>query len=139
MTSVVSSQSAAAAESKESEDLPDSLRSHFIYVVSSNPLTGLAFVALGIIVLVALAGPLIVPYDPLASNAAMVLQPPSMLQRDPPEARQLRLDEEHVPLAMRKRLPSEPSEPGGRTVDPDHQAFGEPGGNRFCTGASSTT
>lgn len=55
----------------------DTTLGHIAYVITSNPLTGFAFAALGVIVLVAIFGPLIVPYDPLASDSSVVLQPPS--------------------------------------------------------------
>ncbi|MFL9823680.1 ABC transporter permease [Rhodoplanes sp. SY1] len=50
---------------------------HARYVVSENPVTGLAFGLFVAIVLTALFGPFLVPHDPLASNTAMALQPPS--------------------------------------------------------------
>ncbi|MBK5961717.1 peptide ABC transporter permease [Rhodoplanes elegans] len=50
---------------------------HARYVVSENPVTGLAFGLFVAIVLTALVGPFLVPHDPLASNTAMALQPPS--------------------------------------------------------------
>jgi peptide/nickel transport system permease protein len=46
-------------------------------VVRENPVTGLAFALLTLFLAMALVGPALVPYDPLASNAAMALQPPS--------------------------------------------------------------
>lgn len=68
---------AAQPEDNKISRSSDSLFGHFLYVVSGNPLTGFAFLALAVILLVALVGPYVVPYDPLASNASMVLQPPS--------------------------------------------------------------
>ena len=50
---------------------------HARYVIGENPVTGLAFALFLIIVLVALLGPHVVPIDPLASNTAAALQPPS--------------------------------------------------------------
>ena len=50
---------------------------HARYIISDNPVTGLAFGLFVIIVLLALFGPYIVPYDPLASNTAFALKPPS--------------------------------------------------------------
>src|SRR6478736_2453414 len=47
------------------------------YVLSENKVTGFAFGLLLIIVFAALFGPYIVPYDPLASNTAAALKPPS--------------------------------------------------------------
>ena len=50
---------------------------HIIYVLRSNPVTLVAFAMFAVILVAAVLGPLIVPYDPLASNAAVALQPPS--------------------------------------------------------------
>jgi peptide/nickel transport system permease protein len=50
---------------------------HARYVVSENPLTGFGFVLLVLLLCLAACGPLIVPHDPLASNAAHALTPPS--------------------------------------------------------------
>ncbi len=50
---------------------------HVVYVLSENPITAFAFALFAIIVLVALFGPVLAPYDPLESNAARALQPPS--------------------------------------------------------------
>ena len=50
---------------------------HLVYVLKENPVTLMAFVMFALIILSALFGPYLVPYDPLASNAAMALQPPS--------------------------------------------------------------
>jgi peptide/nickel transport system permease protein len=52
--------------------------SHARYVISGNPVTGFAFGLLVIIVVAAVFGPWLVPYDPLASNTAMALKPPSL-------------------------------------------------------------
>jgi peptide/nickel transport system permease protein len=50
---------------------------HFRYVVSENPVTGVAFALFLLIVLLALFGPAIAPYDPYASDTAIALQAPS--------------------------------------------------------------
>jgi peptide/nickel transport system permease protein len=50
---------------------------HARYVIGENPVTGFAFGLFVLIVFAALLGPYIVPYDPLASNTAMSLKPPS--------------------------------------------------------------
>jgi len=50
---------------------------HARYVIGENPVTGFAFGLFVLIVFAALLGPHIVPYDPLASNTAMSLKPPS--------------------------------------------------------------
>lgn len=50
---------------------------HLIYVLRENPVTLLAFIMFGLIIVSAVFGPALVPYDPLATNAAKVLQQPS--------------------------------------------------------------
>jgi len=50
---------------------------HARYVISENPVTGLAFALFLLLVVCALFGPFIAPYDPLASNTSAALQPPS--------------------------------------------------------------
>jgi peptide/nickel transport system permease protein len=50
---------------------------HARYVIGENPVTGFAFALFMLIVIAALFGPYIVPYDPYASNTAMALKPPS--------------------------------------------------------------
>lgn len=56
----------------------DGALAHFVYVLKSNPVTMLAFVMFAILIAVGVLGPAIAPYDPLASNAAKALQPPSL-------------------------------------------------------------
>ena len=50
---------------------------HARHVILSNPATLLAFALLVIILLSAIVGPVLVPYDPLETNASSSLQPPS--------------------------------------------------------------
>lgn len=50
---------------------------HGRYVVSENPVTGFACGLFVLIVIAALFGPLLVPHDPLASDTAAALKPPS--------------------------------------------------------------
>lgn len=50
---------------------------HARYVIGENPVTGFAFGLFLLILLLALFGPWIVPYDPLASNTMNTLKPPS--------------------------------------------------------------
>jgi peptide/nickel transport system permease protein len=50
---------------------------HLRYVMASNPVTMLAFGLFAVLVLVALFGPWLAPYDPLASSPDKALQPPS--------------------------------------------------------------
>ncbi len=54
-----------------------SLLAHARYVVTENPVTGLAFALFVLIVLAAILGPSLVPYDPLASDTDAALQLPS--------------------------------------------------------------
>ena len=51
---------------------------HAKHVLADNPVTGLAFGLFGLLVLAALAGPALVPHDPLASSDR-ALAPPSAL------------------------------------------------------------
>ena len=50
---------------------------HTRYVLGENRVTAFAFALLIVIVLAALLGPYLVPYDPLASDTAAALKPPS--------------------------------------------------------------
>ena len=50
---------------------------HVQYVLAGNRVTAFAFVLFVLIVLVALLGPWIAPYDPLVSDTASALKPPS--------------------------------------------------------------
>ncbi|SET32354.1 peptide/nickel transport system permease protein [Marinobacter segnicrescens] len=52
--------------------------SHLKYVMSENPVTGLAFGLFALIILAALFGPYLVPHDPLATGVGAALQPPSL-------------------------------------------------------------
>ena len=56
----------------------NSMWRHARYVMSENPVTGFAFALFALIAICALVGPYIVPYDPLASDTAATLQPPSV-------------------------------------------------------------
>src|SRR5215813_14131485 len=56
----------------------NSVLRHARYVISENPITGFAFAMFLLIAFVALFGPYIVPHDPLASDTAAALQPPSL-------------------------------------------------------------
>jgi peptide/nickel transport system permease protein len=55
---------------------PRSGVAHARHVLTENPVTLLAALLFALLVVLAIAGPAIVPYDPLASNAAAALQPP---------------------------------------------------------------
>ncbi len=50
---------------------------HFRYVMTSNPVTFLAFGLLAGMIFIALFGPMLVPHDPLATLADKALQPPN--------------------------------------------------------------
>ena len=65
-----------AASRHPSSGLAATLR-HARYVVAENRVTGFAFALFLLIILAALVGPYVVPYDPLASNTSMALKPPS--------------------------------------------------------------
>jgi peptide/nickel transport system permease protein len=56
--------------------MTDALR-HVRYAVSENPVTLLAFCLLVLMLLAALLGPLLAPYDPLTTNTVRKLEPPS--------------------------------------------------------------
>jgi hypothetical protein len=62
---------------RESSAVGATLR-HARYVISENPVTGVAFALFVLIVLAAVLGPSVVPYDPLASNTDAALKPPSV-------------------------------------------------------------
>ncbi len=54
-----------------------SVLGHARHVISENPVTGIAFALFLLLVACALLGPLIAPYDPLASDTSATLQSPS--------------------------------------------------------------
>jgi peptide/nickel transport system permease protein len=56
----------------------NSILRHARYVLADNPVTAFAFGLFALIALAALIGPYIVPHDPLASDTAATLQPPSV-------------------------------------------------------------
>ncbi len=51
---------------------------HARYIVAGNSVTAFAFMLLALIVFVAIFGPYIVPFDPLASSTTNALRPPSV-------------------------------------------------------------
>ncbi|WP_425092327.1 ABC transporter permease [Tropicimonas sp. S265A] len=55
----------------------DTTFGHIAYVLKDNPVTLLAFSMLAFFIGCAVFGPSLVPYDPLATNAARALEPPS--------------------------------------------------------------
>ncbi len=67
----------ALAETTNSDKAHRGFGAHVVYVLSENPITAVAFGLFALIVLVAILGPAIAPFDPLESNAARALQPPN--------------------------------------------------------------
>lgn len=53
------------------------LWAHLVYVLRDNPVTLLSFGLFAFFIGSALFGPYLVPYDPLATNSAIALQPPN--------------------------------------------------------------
>ncbi|MDF1749221.1 MAG: ABC transporter permease [Alphaproteobacteria bacterium] len=51
---------------------------HLVYVLRGNPVTLIAFVMFALILVAAVFGPSLVPYDPLASDSDHVLEAPSL-------------------------------------------------------------
>ena len=78
-TTVDGTQSAAASAAAQSTAVrrQSSVFRHAVYVISENPVTGLAFGLFILIVLCAILGPLIVPYDPQASDTVAAFEAPS--------------------------------------------------------------
>jgi peptide/nickel transport system permease protein len=68
----------APATDAQLKPASSSILRHALYVVADNPVTGIAFALFFLIALCALFGPLVVPHDPLASDTAAALQPPSL-------------------------------------------------------------
>lgn len=54
-----------------------SIWKHARYVVSENPVTGYSFALFTLLLILAIIGPAIVPYDPLASDTSVTLRSPS--------------------------------------------------------------
>ena len=50
---------------------------HAAWILRGNPLTGIAAAGVFVLVLIAIFGPSIVPYDPVSSDVPQALQPPS--------------------------------------------------------------
>ena len=65
------------AASPPRESSLTALFKHSRYVLGENPVTAFAFALFVLIVLAAVFGPHIVPYDPLASDTAQALKPPN--------------------------------------------------------------
>lgn len=77
MSQSTSSAPASTSNTRHAGQRPNSLGRHFIYILSSNPVTALAFALFALIILTGIFGPLLVPYDPLATNSMRALEPPS--------------------------------------------------------------
>ncbi len=73
----VSADPAAAPDAVPATSNAGAWRRHAWYVIAENPVTGAAFVLLALLVVLAIAGPAIVPYDPLATDSANAMQAPS--------------------------------------------------------------
>tara|TARA_R110002126_G_scaffold201238_2_gene348812 strand:+ start:109059 stop:109949 length:891 start_codon:yes stop_codon:yes gene_type:complete len=54
------------------------LLGHAVYVIGDNPITAIAFALFALIIGVAVFGPLLIPFDPLETNASLALMPPSL-------------------------------------------------------------
>ena len=68
----------AAAAEREGRPTPlATTLAHVRYVLNENQVTAFAFGLFALIVVAALIGPYVVPYDPLASDTASALKPPS--------------------------------------------------------------
>jgi peptide/nickel transport system permease protein len=65
-----------AATSRSASGIAALIR-HSRYVIGENKVTGFAFALFVLIVLAAVFGPYVVPFDPLQSNTASALKPPS--------------------------------------------------------------
>jgi peptide/nickel transport system permease protein len=52
-------------------------RNHIVYILTENPVSIVAIAGFAVIVFAAIFGPLVAPYDPLATNVAISLHPPS--------------------------------------------------------------
>jgi peptide/nickel transport system permease protein len=72
----MSDAAAAGREGRRATPLASTL-AHVRYVLSENRVTAFAFGLFALIVVAALIGPYVVPYDPLASDTASALKPPS--------------------------------------------------------------
>ena len=67
---------AGISEARPSSGLTATLQ-HARHVITENPVTGFAFALFLLLVLTAILGPSLVPYDPLATDSSVSLRPPS--------------------------------------------------------------
>jgi len=72
LNAAVTRQSGAAAPTRAN------MLRHLAYILKSNPMTLIAFILFALMLVAALLGPLITPYDPLKSSVADALQAPSL-------------------------------------------------------------
>jgi peptide/nickel transport system permease protein len=83
MNEAVHIDTAEVSASRERADAPPpvasrpSILKHALYVIGENPVTGLAFGLFLLIAVCAIFGPLVVPYDPLATDTDAAYQAPS--------------------------------------------------------------
>jgi peptide/nickel transport system permease protein len=77
MSGLIRTDTAAAIAIPAAPPKQTSIFAHARYVIGENRVTGFAFGLFVIIALCAIFGPLITPYDPLASDTLATLQPPS--------------------------------------------------------------
>src|ERR1051325_2468681 len=76
MSSVTADSVTTAPPEKRKSGLV-SMYEHSKYVLGENKVTAFAFGLLIVILFAAIFGPCVVPYDPLASDTAQALKPPS--------------------------------------------------------------
>ena len=78
MTDMLTDMAKALASTPETQkEKSNGALAHTLYVLRENPVTALSFAMFAFFLGSALFGPALVPYDPLATNAAVALQPPS--------------------------------------------------------------
>jgi peptide/nickel transport system permease protein len=77
MSNAIGIESPATARTAGPRPKQASIFSHARHVIGDNPVTGFAFALFALIVLCAIFGPLIEPYNPLTSDVVAKLQPPS--------------------------------------------------------------
>ena len=67
----------AATPAQPATRAPNAAWAHARYVIGENRVTAVAFALFAIFVLMAIAGPLLAPYDPLATDAGHAMSPPT--------------------------------------------------------------